>query len=493
MSAFNRNLCDLYASCTHDPYRFALLNFPWGEPNSFLSGYGQPQAWQREVMDEIKSSLQANPFNPIRIAVSAGHGVGKSALFSMLALWALSTKPHTRVVATANTANQLKSKTMAELSRWRSIALNADWWEMSQYKMSYVLEPGFESSWQLEGVAWSISSPESFAGLHNKGNRILIVVDEASAIPESIYEVVEGAMTDEGTEIIQVLLGNPTRSSGKFYNAFHRDRNQYKRFVVSSESVEITNKRQLKEWEDVYGRDSDFFRVRCLGQFPNQAESQFIPRDSVENAMLKDYKYNSFLSAPKIMGIDIARFGGDSTSMWIKQGLYADRLCVMNKADTIAVAERIASLINEHKPDAINIDEGNTGAAVVDLLRSWGVRNVRGVAFAGRADKDDVYLNKRVEMWGRLKDWLKEGGMLPRAGSPAGKDIEPELTSVEYFYNSKGLIQLERKEDMKKRGLPSPDNADALALCFAFNIKAKNTPVFLQQQRVARTSLDWKL
>ena len=485
------NLSKYYSQFIHDPLGFACFNFPWGKKGTMLEKYDKPQKWQGDVLDTIGQALRSDPYNPIRIAVSAGHGVGKSALFSMISLWALSTKVNTRVVVTANTANQLKSKTMAELSRWKQASLNSDWWTSTSYGISFAGDEEKAKSWKLEAIAWSISSPESFAGLHNRGNRTVIIVDEASAVPESIFEVIEGAMTDEETEIIMVMLGNPTRASGRFFNAFHGQRNLFNRFTINSETVGITNKSKLKEWEETYGKDSDFYRVRVLGEFPNQADSQLIGTDIVREAMDRQYKLDSFKSAAKVIGVDVARMGNDSSTCWIRQGLYSNRLFSVNGSDTVAIAQKLTAVINEQKPDAVHIDAGNTGAALVDLLHSWNYKDVRGVFFAAKPSDDRVHLNKRAEMWVKMRDWIKDGGMLPRRESPAGRDLEPELTSLEYFYNSQGKIQLEAKKDMKARGLPSPDNADALALTFAYDVMPK---AYITDNRLdmTTTSNEWE-
>ena len=450
----------------HDPLRWVLYAYKWNEPDGPLSGMSGPQQWQREHLEYVGRMLREEPYSPIRVAVSSGHGIGKSAIVAWYVNWGLATLPNTRVVVTANTFPQLKTKTFPEISTWWQRSIVRDWFSCEGLRMWFSAQKGFEATWRCDGVTWSVSNTEAFAGLHNRRKRILVIMDEASAIDDKIWEVTEGALTDAETEIIWLAFGNPTRNTGRFRECFRKYRGVWKTFKVDSRTVDITNKELLSEWEEQYGEDSDFFRVRVRGEFPDQAAGQLISSALVEAAQSRIYKEDVLDGVPKIFGVDIAREGGDSCSVWMRQGLCAKRIYKTQRINTMQFSVTLGKLLEEHKPDACFIDMGNVGAAVYDSLSSWGHRNVFGVFFQEKASDSRVFLNRRIEMWNSVKNWLENGGALPKDGREA-QDIFEDLIGPEFFYNQKGLMQLESKKDMKERGLLSPDDGDALALTFA--------------------------
>ena len=238
----------------------------------------------------------------------------------------------------------------------------------------------------------------------------------------------------------------------------------------------MSDKMQIAEWIDSYGLDSDFVRVRVLSQFPRAGSTQFIANDIVERAMDQRAEYDVTLYDPLVMGVDVARFGDDQSVIRLRRGRDARTLPTvkLRNLDTMQVAARIAELNEMWHPEAIFIDAGGPGAGVVDRCNYLQLP-VRGIDFGGRPDADMRsansgirYFDKRAEMWGRMRDWLDAGAMLDD-----DKELASELVAVEYGYSMRegtDCIILERKEDMKKRGLASPDNADALALTFAHPI-----------------------
>lgn len=457
------------AKFTHDPLGFVRYMYPWGE--GALKDYSGPQEWQAETLDTIGASLRENPYKPIRVARSSGHGVGKSACVAWLIQWGLYTCPNARVLVTANTQPQLSTKTWPELSTWHNRNIAKHWFKLTGTTLQYSLAPGYEANWRADAVTWSQSNTEAFAGLHNKGNRIILIFDEASAIIDKIWEVAEGALTDEDTEIIWIAFGNPTRNTGRFRECFRRYRNMWNTGRVDSRTVDVTNKHLFNQWKESYGEDSDFFRIRVTGEFPDQASGQLISTSLVHEAMDRKYKFDEITEGkPKVLGVDCAREGGDASCVWLRQGFYTKRLFKTFEIKSNVLASTVASIMDKEKPHRVFIDMGNIGASIVDQLKSWGYTNVTGIWFANRADDDRVFGNKRVEMWDRIRQWLEEGGMLPPSNCDESLDIENDLIAPEYFYSSRGLKMLESKKDMKSRGLPSPDDGDALCLTFATKI-----------------------
>ena len=446
-----------------DPLAWVLYSFPWGQGE--LANYGGPDRWQRNILKHIRDEL--SPDEALRIAIASGHGIGKSALVAWLILWSLSTCPDTRGVVTANTGIQLKTKTWAEVSKWYHRFIAKHWFELAATSLTG-REKGHEQTWRFDCIQWSKQNSEAFAGLHNQGKRIVVVFDEASAIDDTIWEVTEGAMTDKDTEILWLAFGNPTRNTGRFRECFRKHRDSWHHLHIDSRTVAITNKTQIQKWVDENGEDSDFVKVRVKGEFPDAADNQLIPVDLIRAAMARSIQEDELKGVPKIMGLDIARSGSDSCSLWKRQGLWAKRLFKRQIRDTMRLADIVVSYIVEHNPDALFLDMGAMGAGTYDRLVQLGYGHiVQGIYFGQAAIRADLYENRRAEMWhGGILNWLKNGGILPR-NAPESQDIEDDLISPEYYYNTKGKLQLESKDDMKDRGLPSPDDGDALALTFA--------------------------
>ncbi|MGE5537322.1 MAG: terminase [Gemmatimonas sp.] len=435
--------------CASDPLRFVLTAFAWGEGE--LADHAGPDKWQTEVLRAIGDHLRLEkPSRPLRVAVASGHGVGKSALVAWLILWAMTTRPHLAAVVTANTQRQLETKTWRELALWHKRLVNRHWFAWSQSKLVMVNHP---DTWFAAAVPWSRERPEAFAGLH--GRHVMVIYDEASAIPNEIWDVSEGAMTTPGA--MWFAFGNPTRNTGRFRDCFMKSRT-WTRFKVDARTSRLVNQAQVQAWIAEHGVDSDFVRIRVTGRFPSQSNWQFISRELTDRARASP----GVPFGPLVMGIDVARFGDDQTVFLLRQGEAIKRIERIRGADTMRVAGRAAEAIDRSRPAAVFIDGVGVGGGVVDRLKQLGfpVIEVNG---GSRATDDRRYANRRAEMWARVREWLQAGGCLPREDAA----LADELCAPEYGYDASNRIILEKKDDMKKRGLASPDAADALALTFA--------------------------
>lgn len=467
MRDLEQELVELLAECSSDPYRFVLRAFPWGEPNTELATQTGPDEWQTLVLKQIRDGL-VTASQAIQEAVASGHGVGKSALVAWLMLWGLSTFEDTKGVVTANTETQLRTKTWPELAKWHRLFIAKHWFSFTATAL-YSVDPNHEKTWRLDAIAWSERNTEAFAGLHNQGKRVLVFYDEASAIPDVIWETTEGALTDSDTQILWCVFGNPTRNTGRFRECFGRFRHRWHVHQVDSRTAKLTNKEQINQWIADYGEDSDFVRVRVRGVFPRAGSMQFISSEVAEHAASPHFEVSATLMDPLIMGVDVARFGDDQSVIAFRRGRDArsEPWITFRGVDTMTLAARIIEESQRLKPDAIFVDGGGPGGGVVDRLRMFHLPVIE-VQFGGKADRSQpsqegrvVYANKRAEMWGLMRDWL------PGAMIPVDIEMIADLTGLEYGYVMReGLdaIQLERKEDMKKRGLSSPDKGDAL--CF---------------------------
>lgn len=457
-------LAKAIALTADDPLEFVLTAFPWNTTQTPSQG---PRRWQIAVLEEIGAHLQ-NPetrFTPLQLAVASGHGIGKSALIAMVINWGLSTCEDCRIVVTANTDTQLRTKTWPEVTKWTKQSITSHWFE-TQATSIVVKDPDHEKTWRADATPWSENNTEAFAGLHNKGKRIIVVYDEASSISDKVWEVTEGALTDEETEIIWICFGNPTRNTGRFRECFRKYKHRWVTKQIDSRTVEGTNKAQLQKWVDDYGEDSDFVKVRVRGMFPSTSFKQFISTDDVDAAFGRQIKEAQYNYAPKILTVDPAWEGDDEFVIGLRQGLAFSILRIIPKNDNdVQMANIIMQLEDEHQADAVFID-GGYGTGIVSVARTLN-RNWQLVWFGEKPIKDG-YLNKRAEMWGEMKQWLKEGGCIPKDHT-----LYTDLIGPETVARLDGKIQLESKKDMKARGVPSPNRADALALSFAFPVRPK--------------------
>src|ERR1700726_3389141 len=451
-STMSDELLAWLAEVADDPLAFALGAFPWGEKNTVLEKFDGPLDWQREIMEEVRSGLLSID-EAIQLATASGHGVGKSALVSMLILWAFTTYPDCRGVVTANTETQLKTKTWAELGRW----FNLCWFARDHFTLNATSlvskDPSRERTWRIDMIAWSETNPEAFAGMHNKGKRLLIIFDEASAIADIIWESIEGATTDSDTQIMWLVFGNPPRNSGRFRECFGdgKHSSMWKSRQLDSRTVAITNKARFAHWERIYGEDSDWFRVRVKGQFPRMGEMEFFSATDIDAAMSPDREAFVDAFTPLALGVDVARYGRNKCVLRFRKGRDARNIPkrVYQGIATTELANHIHSAFTEYRPDGIFVDGGGVGGGVVDICRQqrlyiWEVQfggkdDITGVVFDNQGEK---YANKRSAMAGATRAWLKTGML------DFDPDLRTAMLAIRYVFNKKDEIQLLPKEDI---------------------------------------------
>ena len=406
----------------------------------------EPDAWQIDALQAVAANQ--------RLAVASGHGIGKTAFIAWVIHWFMSTRPDPQVVVTANTKNQLDSKTWRELAKWNKQALNGAWFDHSATKFSLKDSP---DTWFTSAIPWTEHNSEAFAGTHEE--HVMVLFDEASNIPKTIWDVVEGAMTTKGAK--WVALGNPTRNTGSFRECFGKFRHRWVTRQIDSRTAKMVDTKQVQQWIDDYGEDSDFVRVRVRGEFPRAGSNQFISGEYVEAGVA--YEAQAFDGLSKIMAVDVARFGDDSSVICKRQGRKVFPLVKYKGIDTMQLAGRVAEAIEAWNPDAVVVDGVGVGAGVVDRLVNLGYGSLVTEMNGGSTPDDPVtYYNKRAETWGAMRNALKAGIDLPD-----DRELLDDLIGPEYGFTAKQQIQLEKKEDMKRRGLASPDCADALAMTYA--------------------------
>ena len=481
-------LCKDMASFYADPLGFVMYAYDWDKDSSiqvvelvepwksrYRTKYG-PDAWACQYLDDLGSEVLDRGFDginavaPIRMAVSSGHGVGKSAMTGWLVNWIMSTRPYAQGTVTANTYAQLDTKTWAQIVKWTKKCVTRHWFATSATKMYH---KDYPESWFCSAQTCREENSEAFAGQHAVNSTSFYINDEGSAIANVIYEVQEGGLTDG--EPMQFNFGNPTRNTGMFRECWRKFRHRWKTYKVDSREVQITNKDHLQSLIDDYGIDSDTVKVRVLGDFPSQSFKQFISESDVEAAQLRHLKKTAYNFAPKVIGVDPSWSGDDEFVIGIRQGLYYKQLGKWEKNDNdIEMANIIARFEDDEGADAVHVD-GGFGTGIVSAGKTMG-RNWQIIWFSAKSP-DVGCMNLRAHMWNETRKWLKDGGCIPEDDV-----LRADLTGPETVPRVDGKIQLESKEDMKRRGIPSPNRADALALTFAMPVvKVDHIPVSKQR------------
>ena len=462
-------LAEAVEACALDPLRFVQTMYPWGEPGP-LEQHPGPDTWQTAFLAQLGADVRARnfqgavPVSPIRRAVASGHGVGKSVMVAWLVDWIMSTRPHAQGTVTANTFTQLQTKTWAAIQRWTKLCLCGSWFTLTNERMYHPLYP---ESWFCSLQSSREENSEAFAGQHAADSTSFYIFDEDSAVPDVIHEVAEGGLTDGEPMIF--LFGNPTRSSGAFHAAtfgVHRDR--WTAVQVDSRESRFTNKTQIAEWLQDYGEDSDFFRVRVRGLPPAASDLQFIDSQRVREAQQRAVVV--LPDEPLVCGLDVARGGGDDCVFRFRRGLDARSLPAKRvpgeqARDSMRLVSLAADLLGQRfdgRPIAmLFIDGTGIGGPICDRLSQLGFRSrIREIQF-GAESPDPKFANMRACMWGRLREWLGRGAI------DAAARLETDLTGPGYTHDKRDRVLLEPKEAMKKRGMDSPDDGDALALTFA--------------------------
>ncbi len=300
-----------------------------------------------------------------------------------------------------------------------------------------------------------------------------------------IYDAAETSFTDENTEFIYLVFGNPIRNTGRFRELFGSHKHLWKTYQIDSRTVEGVTPDQAIEWVKLWGEDSDFVRVKVRGEFPRAGSNQFISGEAVE--FCRKYKAEGYAHLPKILSVDVARFGDDQTVIGYRQGRKSAILAKYRGMDNAQVGDRVIEFIQKEKPDATVIDADGTGTGVYDHVVYRGF-NDRLFEFHGGLPAHDgaQYFNRRAEVWGLLRDWLNA-----EAEIPDDPELASDLTSPEYGFSAKQQIQLERKEDMKKRGLSSPDSGDMLAMTFAVKVAPPAPKPEVENYYPGERSLSW--
>lgn len=395
----------------------------------------EPWEKQRQILEAVRDHR--------RVAVRSCHHSGKTWCAAAIVHWFCRSFDPALVITTAPTDRQMRKLLWYEISRHQQGANLSGRLQQTE----------LEASPTQRAYGFSTNTPERFQGWHSPN--ILVVVDEASGVPEQIYEAIEGVLTSENARLL--LIGNPNYPLGTFYNAFRSP--LYHTFHISAYDVPATllpsgwKEERAQEW----GEESPVYQVRVLGEFPDQAEDALIAMRWVTAAMEREIEP----AGDCVLGVDIARYGTDESVCCVRRGSVVVRLETWRGSDTMATAGRVAALGREYGAQRIQVDEIGIGAGVLDRLQGDGLPAV-GVNVGEAASDSEHYANKRAEIFFALQERFKTGDI----SLPDDSTLLAQLTSLKFVYTPQGKLKIESKEDMRKRGLPSPDRADALALAF---------------------------
>lgn len=447
-------------------------------PSSFSFLKSKLEVWKRDAIRFVREVIGVEPteqqkqlLNAIvsnnAIAVRSGHGTGKSASLSWLVLWFLLTRPNAKVICTAPTRRQLFDVLWAEISLWVKKARLKLMLDELLSIQSEVIRVGDRKDWFARAVAINVQSSaeeqaEALAGYHAK--HLLCIIDEASGIPDPVFRPIEGYMTGEDNKV--VLAGNPTRTEGYFWRVFNDGAfgDGFVRLHWSSVDSPLVSRDWIERMKLRYGEGSTEFRVRVLGEFPVVGEMELVPREWIDRACYVELPEIAYQSEP-VIGIDVARFGVDETAVVERRGAFVTGVWTKSGMDTIEIVDWVIELLSDRElPKAILVDvSGGLGAGVADLLRRRFGPVVLDVNVGVHSFDRERFVLLRDELWWKLREAFEAGQLYIPAGH---EKLKRQIMSVTYQIDGRQRIRIVSKAELKKKGLPSPDCADALCLTF---------------------------
>ncbi len=399
-----------------------------------------------------------------RVAVRSCNGSGKTYAAAYTVLWWLMCFGDALVITTAPTDHQVRDILWREIRRaYRGHEELID---------GRLLRTSLELGDKHYANGLSTNTPDRFQGFH--ADNILFVVDEAPGVREEIFDAIEGSMTSARARML--LLGNPTARRGTFYEAFHSRRELWHTIHISAfdtpnltaDEIVLAGLVTPKWVADAavnWGESSPMYQVRVLGEFPSDSEDTLIPLKLIEESAER-WKRGEAAEGdedePLEIGVDVARYGSDKTVLCTRRGQRVLSIESFGRQDTMVTTGHVARAIEEGKPAAVRIDEIGIGAGVVDRLKELGHKMVVGVNVSTRASRPDHFANLRAELYDGLRRRFEEG----RIAIPDDRELIGQLAALRYQFTSSGQMKLEEKDDLRRRGHPSPDRADALALAF---------------------------
>lgn len=414
------------------------------------------EKWQLKVLNALDNGA-------LRISIRSGHGVGKTALCAWVILHFILFRTNVKIPVTAPSSKQLDDGLIPECHLWIA--------KMPQFlqDMLHTTEKRIERADDGENNFVSFrtaraDAPEALAGIH--AAHVLAVVDEASGVPEPVYEAAQGTMSTPGA--IFMLIGNPTRPKGYFHKTHTILKHKWLTMKVACHDSSRVDHGFIDEVAAAWGVDSNQYRVRVLGEFPGADKDALIPYELASSAVMRDV--DVIPSAERIWGVDPGR-GGDPTGFAERVGNVLTEVEEWDDLDLMKIVGRIKTrwdkLPEHERPVAIYVDSIGLGAGVADRLRELDLPAV-DVNVSESAALKNRYVRLRAELWYTVREWLEGRACSIKVSSRYRDQLVEELCEPEAIYTSSGKSDVESKQSMKARGVKSPNLADAVCHTFAF-------------------------
>jgi len=420
-----------------------------------------------KISSQQREFLEALPHNK-RISIRSGHGTGKDASASWAILWFLVTRLFAKVVCTAPTARQLNDILWSEISKWIRGSAIEDEFVVQSEKIFHKQAP---KEWWARAISPSVRADpadqaETLAGSH--GDHLLIIVDEASGVEDPIFIPIEGAMTQEDNRIL--LIGNPTKNNGYFYETHFHPEIKQNWFTLHWDSRDSENvKPEYPTYmANKYGIESNVFRIRVAGEPPLEDERTLIPLHWAEQCIGNEIEVDE--DDPIYIGVDVARLGADKSVILPRHGLKVLPWTSFQGMNSATLGDHIIMSYADAGAEGCGIDTIGVGGPVADFLRRRGLQGLFDVNVSWASSDPTKYALLRDELWWRVREKCMYGyysfpdTKLPGEVLSLGQELANELSSPFYDFNRNGAVKVEGKKEMKKRGLASPNIADALCI-----------------------------
>lgn len=429
------------------------------DPVEWMRVFLGADLWEKQI--EVTESVRDHR----RTAVKSCHGAGKSYLAARIVIWFLQTHPGSIALTTAPTQNQVEN------ILWRE--LRSAYAGKAKALLGRCLNVRFDIApdWYGLGFKAADTQPDRFQGFH--AEHALVVIDEAAGVAPPVYEAIDAVMTSENAR--QLLIGNPTNASGVFYDAFHSQRSLYNLITIAaSDTPNITANRTVRpylitqSWIDdavaKFGPDSPYVESRVNANFPKGGTDNLIPLAWVEDSASRVDQVsppgeNDLIEA----GVDVARTGTDETCCYLRRGLDVIAFQSWTGFDLMQSVGRLRNLFDGKHIGKIKVDVIGMGAGIADRLRELGY-DVVDVNVSSASTDSEKWPNLRHELWWELRELFHRNEI----NGVVDETTIGQLSSVKYGFDSRHSMPIiESKDQMKKRGLKSPDRAEALMLAFA--------------------------
>lgn len=451
----NQQDVEIYKKMQKSPLFF--IECMWGlVPERDNSKYikGKHLTWQQhDILLAVEEALKGGKK---RISVRSGHGIGKSATLAMLILWYLFCYKDAQVPCTAPTSDQIHDILWKEVAKWLNL-MPKPVREKYEWTNGYIRITESPETWFARAKTARKENPEALAGVH--GDFVMYIVDEASGVPEEIFNTAEGALT--GDNVLVILISNPTRLIGYFYDSHHKDKESWQTLGFSSIDSPLVDKEYVSRIISKHGEDSDEYKIRVLGEFPREDtmdDKGYIALFSENDIKISDTE--EFIGERRL-GIDPSGEGDDKTVWVIRDNFKAKIVAVEKVSNASSIAQKTMTLMQHYqvKGEHTYIDNFGAGANVAQELALAGIR-VKAINVGDKPSDEEMFLNRRAEASWRVKQWFRKGGELVDHN---GWD---EILTIRYRKELSGKMKIMGKLEMKKEGIKSPDHYDALMMTF---------------------------